>query len=123
MSSSDAISFSVFKRKCGRIYYGQFKLPDGSWTSAKSTHSTSKERAKQWCLAYMKTGQIIARKNITLAEFSKNFFTWNAPWASNKRITGKRISPHHCADCAALLNNHILPRLGNMKLTQITEKI
>lgn len=98
----------------------QFKLPDG-WTTARTTHETARGRAESWAIEYLKAGNIISKHNITLSEFSKDFFAWESPWATNKRITGKRISRHHCLDCAGIMKNHILPILGNMKLTQITE--
>jgi len=115
--------FTVFKRKNSRIYYAQFKLPSGQWSAAKSTGETSKGSAERWAIEYLSAGQIVVKETVTLAEFSKDFFSWEAPWATNKRVTGKRISRHHCQDCAGLLENHILPRLGKMKLTHINETV
>ncbi len=44
-------SFSVYPRKVkkGKIYYAQFRDPDGSWGTAKSTGQTSRSKAEAWC--------------------------------------------------------------------------
>ncbi len=72
--------YSVFKRN--RIYYAQFRLPDGRRSVAKSTGQTSRGAAERWCFEYLKTGNIVRRENVTLAEYSKDF-TWEGSWATD----------------------------------------
>jgi integrase len=109
--------FSLYKR--GRFYYAQFKLPNGRWSTAKSTKKSSKGQAERWCIEYLSAGQIITRENVTLEEFSQGFFDWENSWATDKRVRGLRISPRHCRERTNLLNNHLLPKIGKMKLSNI----
>jgi len=90
--------FSLHKRtkKNKSIYYCQFKLPDGSWCTAKSTGETSKVKAENWALDYLRAGKIIKSENITLSEFADSFFSLDGEWATDKRATGKRISERQC---------------------------
>ena len=80
--------YSIFKRN--RIYYSQFKLPDGRWGTAKSTGKTLKGRAERWVLEYLTAWQVVRKENVTLAEFSKDFFSWEGSWATGKRVRGIR---------------------------------
>jgi hypothetical protein len=66
--------FSLFKRN--RIYYVRFQLPDGTRSTAKSTGETTRSRAEKWAINCLREGQIVLHENVTLAEFSKDFFTW-----------------------------------------------
>lgn len=111
--------YTVFKRINSRIYYAQFKLPDGRWSTAKSTGETSKGRAEAWAIDYLSAGQIVQHENVTLAEFSKDFFTWEGSWATDKRVRGLRIGRRQCYNLTYLLKNHLIPRLGEMRLTNV----
>ena len=70
---SDGKPYSIFKRN--RIYYCQFKLPDGRWGTARSTHEAAKDREERWATDYLQAGQgkISVGVNTTLKEFSKGF--------------------------------------------------
>lgn len=116
---SNSKKYSLFKR--GDIYYAYFRLPDGKRSTPKSTGQTSRGKAENWCLKYWQTGQIVFRENVTLAEFSKDFFSWEGTWATSKRSTGRRLSRHHCKQQNDLVKNHITPQLGHLRLTQITK--
>jgi len=109
--------FTLYKRN--RTYYARFKLPSGRWSTAKSTGISSKGKAERWCIEYLSTGRIVIKENVTFEEFSKNFFDWDGSWAMDKRARGMRISPHHCRERTDLLNNHLLPYFGDMRLTAI----
>lgn len=113
--------YIIFLRK--KIYYAQFRLPDGSRGSAKCTGQTSTRSAERWCIEYLKSGQITYKDNTTLIEFSQKFFLWDGPWATDKRVRGLRISQHHCHQLTRLLELHIIPHLGKYKLTRIDKFI
>jgi integrase len=121
MSKSDVISFSIFRRKNSPIYYAQFKLLDGSWTSAKSTHAKTKEKAKQYCLDYMKGGEIVIRDKVTFEQFAKHFFSWSGAWALEKRARGLRLSERWCMELNRISDSMLMPVLKNCKLTDIDE--
>lgn len=128
--SSNAISFSVYKRKknpakknekVSPYYYAQFKLSNGSWTYAKSTGKRTKEEAKQWCLDYIRAGQIVIHDNISFLKFADDFFSWEKQWALEKRARGLRISERWARELNRLLNKILIPAIGNYKLTDIDE--
>ena len=110
--------YTLYKRH--RIYYVRFKLPTGRWSTAKSTGITNKGAAERWCIEYLSTGRIVIKENVTFAEFSNDFFDWDRSWAMDKRARGLRISQHHCRERTDLLNNHLIPYFGDMRLTAIS---
>ena len=73
--SSQGKPFYLYRRN--RIYYCRFKLSDGRLSPRKSTGETSKGRAERWAIDYLSAGQIIRKEIITLADFSKEFFSWD----------------------------------------------
>lgn len=113
--------FSLHTRvkKNKAIYYCQFKLPDGSWSNAKSTGQTSRVKAESWAINYLHSGGVVVKENITFAEYSKGFFEWDGPWATDKKVRGLRISKQHCLEQTNLLNNKVNPNIGKLKLTSI----
>jgi len=113
--------FSLHKRikKNKSIYYCQFKLPDDSWSTAKSTGQTSKVKAENWAIDYLRAGKIIKSENTTLEEFAVDFFSWDGEWAIDKKATGKRISERQCINKQRQTELYLLPALGKYKLTKI----
>ncbi|MBW8004022.1 MAG: tyrosine-type recombinase/integrase, partial [Planctomycetes bacterium] len=56
---------------------------------------------------------------MTFESYSTRFFDWNGDYATDRRVTGKRISRRQCTEKTALLNNRIIPALGKLKLIDI----
>jgi integrase len=115
--------YSIFKRN--RVYYCRFKLPDGNWSTARSTGETSKGRAERWAIDYLQAGkgQIAVNISTTLETLSKDFFSWSGQWATDKRVRGLRLSPHHCHQLNNLIKGHILPFMGNKRLSNIDRAV
>lgn len=107
------------------VYYYQVRLPDGRWSTAKSTGQTSHPKAEQWVINYLSKGQHILKKNITLFEFAGNdFFTYGNDWEMNKRITKKKKpSPRWCVERTLMLEKHIIPALANYRLNLISNEV
>lgn len=118
---SNGKPYCITKR--GHIYYALFKLPSGQWSSAKSTHQTSKGKAERWALDYLSAGQIVIKENVTLEEYSHDFFSWSGTWATDKRARGLRIGRRWCETMTYLLEKHIVPALGKHKLTDINRAV
>jgi len=114
-------SFYTRKRKNGKpIYYVQFKQPDGSYSTAKSTGQTAKRKAIEWAENYLKlNGTPLKGGNTIFREYSVGFYDWEGEWATNKRIEGRRIGERHCRDRGRLLKLHIWPVFGQIKLADI----
>jgi integrase len=115
--------YTLFKR--GKVWYVQFRTIDGERVTPKSTGETAKARAESWAINYLQVGngQIVQKENITFENFSKGFFDYSAPWATDKRVRGLRIAPYHCLQREDLLKNHINPVIGKMKLTAIDRAV
>ncbi|HRZ27635.1 MAG TPA: tyrosine-type recombinase/integrase [Spirochaetota bacterium] len=113
--------YTIFKRN--RFYYAQFRLPDGTRSVAKTTGQTSRGAAERWCIEYLNAGNIVRRENLTLVEYAKDFFNWGGAWATDKRVRGLRISKRQCHNLTYILNSHLLPRIGSMRLTNIDRAV
>jgi integrase len=115
--------FSLYKRptKKGHVWYAQFKLPDGTYGTAKSTGITTKGRggAEAWAVDYLRSGQVVTRENVTLERFAKGFFDHNGDYAKTKRMRGLQLSDRQLDNQAGYLENHLLPRLRNVKLSSL----
>ncbi len=109
--------YSVFKR--GRFYYAQFRLPNGKFSTARTTKQTRKGDAERWCIEQLSAGPIITRRFLTLEEYTRGFFAWNGAWATDKRVRGLRVSPRHCQEREDLMRRFILPQLGDRRLLDI----
>lgn len=116
--SSNGKPYSLYKRN--RVYYCRFKLPNNRWSTAKSTGETTKSKAERWAFNYLSAGQIVKKENLTLEEFSKDFFSWEGSWATDKRVRGLRISRRQCHNLTYLLKSQLLPYMGSLRLTDIT---
>ncbi|MCP4129379.1 MAG: tyrosine-type recombinase/integrase [bacterium] len=126
MMSNKPYSIYPRKRKNGKpVYYAQFRLPSGKWSTAKSTGETSKNRAENWCIEYLQAGQVVFKENVSLHEFTGNdFFSYGSEWEKNKRFSKKKSpSPRWCLERTEMLKNHIIPALGEYRLSLITEEV
>lgn len=118
--------FTVYTRKNvkgKKIFYVKFKNPDGSYTTGQSTQQTNKPAAEAFAYNYLqKNGRPMPGRDVTLKEYSTDFFSWENTWALNKKIEGRRISERYCLERENILNMHIIPALGSQKITDITKK-
>jgi len=68
---------------------------------------------------FQKKGQTLPGDEILFRDYAKGFFEWDGDYAKSKRALGHRISPEHCRTLTSQLENHIIPRLGGFRLTEI----
>lgn len=119
--------FSLYPRnkKSGKpVYYAQFKKPDGTYTTGKSTGCTSRRAAELWAeKELLKNGIPCPGRNITFGEFSQDFFSWSGRWATNLKVEGRRISERHCRDRCDIMRLHVLPVFRQYKLSDIDKII
>jgi len=115
--------FSIYPRqkKNGKsVYYVQFKNPDNTYSTARSTGKTSRRAAEEWAEnELLKNGSPLPGHNITFGEYSQDFFSWNGRWATNLKVEGRRISERHCRDRCDLMRIHVLPVFANYYLKDI----
>jgi integrase len=114
--------FSLYRRKESGVWYARFRLPDGSWSSARSTRENKKAAAIIWCQEYLhKVGAPPAsKKRITFAEFTEGFFDPGGPWERCLNAHSGEITGTHLQNQRGRLKNYLLPVFGTWKLDSIT---
>ena len=118
--------YSLLKRSLssGRhVYYVHFRKEDGAFGTAKSTSQTTKTAGEAWAIKYLSSGQIVQKENLTFANFSKGFFEIGSDYRKHLTTKGKTITIRHAGNQQAIVNNHLLPVFGKLKLTKIDTKI
>jgi len=116
--------FTLHKRhskRLGAVFYAQFRAEDGRRLSALSTGCTTKAAAQAWAAAYLRRGG--SRQNMTFGTFAAERHWWE--WASclycqAKLARGQSISRNYADVRTSYLKNHVLPEIGDMKLSKIT---
>lgn len=110
------------KKKGPGIFYG--KLSD--WQNYISTGKTKKGEALRVILAWRDAGIKQKTKNlpaeVTLEEFTKDFFHEGSQYLTARQQKGKKISTAQLENLDGYLRLHILPQFGKKKLNAITTK-
>ncbi|MBN1532093.1 MAG: tyrosine-type recombinase/integrase [Spirochaetes bacterium] len=128
MKEKDPYSLYQRKRKDGTlVFYARFRKQDGSWSSGVCTGHVDEIEAVKWCYAnadkrreqIARTAQQEQAPQITLREYATGFFAWDGPWCIDKQASGKRITPRQCKEKTAILENRVLPLLGDKYLHEI----
>ncbi len=104
--------FSLYQRKRTEnkpIFYCRFRKSDDTYTSGKNTGQTSKAAAIAWAFEYLKKGDPVIRENITLSEYGKDFFDYGGTWATDLKISGKRISERQAKDKQSIFDTRVNP--------------
>ncbi|WP_319476857.1 tyrosine-type recombinase/integrase [Marispirochaeta aestuarii] len=122
--------YSLFRRKNKQkskrhwIYYAQFKQPDGSFSTAKSTGKTNVYEAIAWAEEYLRSGSAGITKGIRFGAFSDGFFDIDGDYFEEKRLlgdVGSVPSERWLVNQSGYLKNHLLPFFKNYELTDITQ--
>jgi hypothetical protein len=86
--------FKLFKRtlKTGKkVYYARFLRPNGTYTAGRSTGTSNRKKAEITAWNHLQTGNIAIKQNLTLKEYSANFFDCDSEWALSNRSAGRRL--------------------------------
>ena len=117
--------YTMFKRKMthGAIFYVMFRDYQGKRMTAVSSKQTSRAAAESWALAQIEGGKVPASSagNITLKQFSANFFVWDkCDYIKRRLAEGKSIGRTYAEGRRQYIVKFILPTFGKMKLSEIT---
>ena len=117
--------YTMFKRKMihGAIFYVMFRDYQGKRMTAVSSEQTSRAAAEAWALAQIEGGKVPASSagNITLKQFSANFFVWGkCDYIKRRLAEGKSIGRTYAEGRRKYIETYILPTFGKMKLSEIT---
>jgi integrase len=99
--------------------YVKYRLPDGTYTKYRSTGTRSIQDATKFAEQQLFSGTTLNPTTTTFKTFAKNFFDWDGEWALDKRSANKRLSKSHCARQQMNLDKHVIPVIGNLKLSAI----
>lgn len=109
--------YTLFRRKGSRVWY--FYYYAGNKRISKSTGKTRKYDAETVAQAFLSRDKL---KNITLAEYAKDFFIWGqCNWTKRQHAKGKRFSKAVAKNRRAMLKNYILPKWGHMFLNDLNK--
>lgn len=107
------------RSRTGEIFYAQFKLPSGKWSSAKCTHQETITAAHTWAAERLASGQITDYDSLTFGQIAAGFFDDDGPYATHKRLRNKRVSPRSLSEQRMHLENHVMPWFTKKRLATI----
>lgn len=120
--------FQIFARKIRRsrnrkpltVFY--YRLWSGEQRStAHSTGQSSRGAAESWLLEQLKNGKLAPRKNPTFKDYTASWWKWDeCAYVLGRRARGFRIGRTYVEICRGYLDHHIIPALGNLRLSEIT---
>lgn len=133
----ETATFYLYKRTRKNdvpLYHAKIKQHDGTYQSF-NTGCTDKTDAATWAKNkydelqrdYRKSLQSrpikkpekIIDENITFAAYAKDFFAPGNTWSIDKQVAGKRLTDRQCNEKTRILNNHIIPAIGEMSIVDI----
>ena len=101
--------FTLFRRKGQKVWY--FYYYEGSKRKARSTGKTLKYEAEQETHKFLTSGE---NQNITLEEFTKDFFVWDCcSWIRRQHAKGRSFSEAVADSRRGHVVNYILPAFGD----------
>jgi integrase len=128
MSTTRFYLYRRSRKKSKPVYYAKIRKSDGSFGTAMCTGESVRSRAAAWAAEQFNQINTIAPAapepeplNVpNLADFARDFFTWESPWRIDRAVSGKRVSLRNCMEKTQLLDNRIIPAMGSLLLTDIT---
>jgi integrase len=103
----------------GKVWY--YKLADETHyhtTGIPYTGKRSRAAADAWVFTRMKKP---VQEDPFLRDFAAGFFLWpDAPFIARQLAKGRSFSRAYAADCRRYLDQHILPKWGRLRLSQLT---
>lgn len=125
-----SLDFALYTRQKAdqRIFYAQFRKPEGGWTSAKSTRvidngrDSDRAAAIAWCQKQIDDGTIVTRHRIRFEPFAREMFQWESDWCEDRRLLGRRISKEQIERHAEIAENHLYPAFGELRLADIDDE-
>lgn len=121
------VDFTTFKRrlKGGRfLYYVRFYNKETrELITTRSSGKTKLKEAYDWAYQQIQEGEIFtatSKQNPLFQTYTENWFLWDkCPFIKKQLVKGKRFSRGHADNRRGMLENHLLPYFGEMKLRDI----
>lgn len=105
--------FWLYKRSTA--YYVEYRIRPGKLLSA---HTLDKKQAEIWAIEHLDDNPL--KKLITFKEFTKDFYIpGECQWLKRRMKKGSIPGVTHLKNCRAIIENHLLPALGDYILSAI----
>lgn len=116
--------YRVIKRKTRKgktVFYVRFvDQESGEILKECSSRQTSRGAATRWAERELDKIQNQFEDAQTLASVADGFWDWDATYARGRRARGKTLSRGTLDTAESNTRNHILPRWGHLRVTEIT---
>ena len=110
--------YSLFRRKGSKIWY--FHYYKGNERLARSTGKSLKYEAEQEARKFIDRDKV---SDITLNDFSENFFVWGCcSWIKKQHSKDRSFSKQVAHERRAHLINYILPEFGKYYLSELNKR-
>jgi integrase len=121
-------AFSLYKRKtpCGRtVYYFQTYDAHGRRTCGHSTGQSTKTGAREYCNKLLREGLLLPKqkKVPTFAEYAVGWWDFETCEYLHWRQGHKKMSRNYAQTSRRVVENHLIPAFGKMRLDEITGKM
>ena len=109
-------------------YYAKFFDEDGK-EYRLSTRSHTKQGAEKWIKKYLKEQEHALEReeqrlaNMTVKEYAKGFWAHDGAFAKSRRARLRTLSNGYLDNCESITRNHIVPKWGRYKLTELTASL
>lgn len=115
--------YTIFPRTLSSgktVYYYQFRLENGTRSSAKSTGQTSLAGARRYCQKLYNQGEFRKTSSTRFSVYAQNFFDKSNSWYKWKSVNNARITDETILAYNKWLNNQVLPYFADYQLSAIT---
>lgn len=105
-----------------RVWYYRTYDRRGHRTSGKSTGTTNKSRAITYCNKLLAQGRLVPQDDPTMSEWVREYHWWEpdrCKYTAREKLRGAELSKRYIDVARQAVNNHILPRWGDVKLSDI----
>ena len=116
--------FPTYKKRRKKSFLRSIQTARRQLFNSKVHRMFHQKSRGEWAENYlMPHGVPLKGGNTSFKDFSEDFYNYSGESATDKKVRGLRISERHCLDRNALLNNHVNPQIGHLKLLAINRAV
>ncbi len=120
--------FQLFRRKTKQrkngkpVFVWYYRLWNGTRrTTARSTGQTSSSAAETWLKERLKAGTLQRGSDPLFEDYTASWWKWGeCPYVLRRLARGRTIGRTYVEICRGYLDNHIMPALGELRISEIT---
>ena len=110
------------------VWYYRTYDESGRRTTGRSTGTSSKTLARDYCASLYREGRLIPTPDVLFEEYAKPWWIWGRCEYIRGRLERSAadkpaISERYASDMRRALENHLLPKFGKLRLSAISPEI